>query len=212
MITCFISCWETATIFNYDFVYFTCNIVITVWLLSFFFLSLRNSSEREGEKRIKSKKEGKNYEGKEEEGEKREEERGKIINSMFSLKEILNKITNLKDYESLMWKHRMIFFNLYKKPVIKTTHYVIPYIWFSLCAPSCSTLCEPMDCSLTGSSLLFFPAEIPGDLPDPGIKSANLLCHLLCRWALHHWSTWETPWEAQYIILWEGKIIRTEIK
>ena len=31
---------------------------------------------------------------------------------MFSLKEILNKITNLKDYESLMWKHRMIFLSL----------------------------------------------------------------------------------------------------
>ena len=171
MITCFISCWETATIFNYDFVYFTCNIVITVWLLSFFFfffLSLRNSSGRErGKKRIKSKKEGKIYEGKEEEGEKREEKRGRIINSMFSLKEILNKITNLKDYKSLMWKQND-FFYLYKKPVIKTTHYVIPYIWFSVCAPSCSTLCDPMDCSLTGSSLLFFQLRFQRIFQTPG--------------------------------------------
>ena len=132
---------------------------------------------------------------------------------MFSLKEVLNKSINLKDYKSLMWKHR-IFFYLYKKPVIKTTHYVIPYIWLSVCAQSYPALCNPMDCSLTGSSLHFFQLRIlewvsnSKDLPDPGIKSANLLCHLLCRWALHHWPTLET----QYIILWEGKIIRTEIK
>ena len=161
MITYFISCWERATIFSYDFVYFTCNIVITAWLLSFFFLSLRNSSgrEREKKKRIKSKKGGKNYERKEEEGEKREEKKGKTINRMFSLKEILNKIINLRDYKSLLWKHRMIFY-LYKKPVIKTTHYVISYIQFSVCAQSCPTLCDPMDCSLTTSSLHFFQLRI----------------------------------------------------
>ena len=45
---------------------------------------------------------------------------------------------------------------------------------------SCLTLCDPMDCSLPGSSLgTFFsrqkywsglPCPPPGDLPDPGFK------------------------------------------
>ena len=46
-------------------------------------------------------------------------------------------------------------------------------------AQSCLTLCNPMDCSLPGSSIHgIFQARIlewvaissPGDLPDPGIK------------------------------------------
>ena len=46
-------------------------------------------------------------------------------------------------------------------------------------AQSCPTLCNPMDCSLSGSSvhgilqariLEGLPFPSPGDLPDPGIK------------------------------------------
>ena len=51
-----------------------------------------------------------------------------------------------------------------------------------MCAQSCPTLCDPMDCSLPGSSVhgilrqeywngLPFPS--PGNLPDPGIKHAS---------------------------------------
>ena len=45
------------------------------------------------------------------------------------------------------------------------------------------TLCDPMDCSLAGSSvhgilqegiLEWLPCPPPGDLPDPGIKPASL--------------------------------------
>jgi len=48
-----------------------------------------------------------------------------------------------------------------------------------LVAQSCLTLCDPMDCSLSGSSVLGFPREeywnglpcpSPGALPDPGIE------------------------------------------
>ena len=43
-------------------------------------------------------------------------------------------------------------------------------------AQSCPTLCDPMDCSLPGSSahgifqvrVLELPFPFPGDLPDPG--------------------------------------------
>ena len=42
---------------------------------------------------------------------------------------------------------------------------------------SCPTLCDPMDCSLPGSSVhgifqarVLEPFPSPGDLPDPGIK------------------------------------------
>ena len=48
-----------------------------------------------------------------------------------------------------------------------------------LVAKSCPTLCDPMDCSLPGTSIHRFPKQeywnglpfpSPGDLPDPGIK------------------------------------------
>ena len=48
-----------------------------------------------------------------------------------------------------------------------------------LVAKSCPTLCDPMDCSLPGTSIHGFPKQeywnglpfpSPGDLPDPGIK------------------------------------------
>ena len=46
-------------------------------------------------------------------------------------------------------------------------------------AQSCLTLCDPMDCSLPGSSIMGFPRQeywnglpfpSPGNLPNPGIK------------------------------------------
>ena len=53
------------------------------------------------------------------------------------------------------------------------------------CAQSCPTLCKPMDCSLTGSSVhgilqaripeKGLPCSPPGDLPSPMIKLASLM-------------------------------------
>ena len=49
---------------------------------------------------------------------------------------------------------------------------------------SCPTLCDPMDCSTSGSSVLgilqariveWLPYPPPGDLPDLGIKPASLM-------------------------------------
>ena len=92
-----------------------------------------------------------------------------------------------------------------------------------LVAPSCPTLCDPMDCSPLSSSVhgdapeywsgLSFPS--PGDLPDPGIKpeslelqadslpselpgkphvSNNNSLHLLCAQMLSHVWLLVTPW------------------
>ena len=63
---------------------------------------------------------------------------------------------------------------------------------------SCLTLCDPVDYSPPGSSVLEIlqarirglPCPLPGDLPDPGIKSA--LLHLL-------------PWRADSLPLTPGK-------
>ena len=53
----------------------------------------------------------------------------------------------------------------------------------SLASQSCPTLCEPMDCSPTGSSSPWgfarheywkgLPCSLPGDLPNPGIGSRS---------------------------------------
>ena len=51
-----------------------------------------------------------------------------------------------------------------------------------VCAQLCQTLCDPMDCSPPGSSVMRFPRQkywselpfpTPGDLPDPGIKPVS---------------------------------------
>ena len=81
-------------------------------------------------------------------------------------------------------------------------------------AKSDTTLWDPMDCSLPGSSEhgisrgnrggLPFPP--PGDLPDPGILSLHLL---LGRRILHRWATWEASMNAhlnkrQWIHVWSS--------
>ena len=74
--------------------------------------------------------------------------------------------------------------------IFQTSHFLIEQLPFTLflvtnilcvhmCVQSCSTLCDPMDCSLAGSSGHgIFPARIlewvafpsAGDLPTPGIE------------------------------------------
>ena len=64
-----------------------------------------------------------------------------------------------------------------------------------LVTKSCSTLCDPMDCSPPGSSVhgisqtrMLERVDIPspGDLPDPGIEPTH---PLLGRWILYHYET-----------------------
>ena len=66
-----------------------------------------------------------------------------------------------------------------------------------VCAQSCLTLCNPMDCSLPGSSVhSIFPARIwsrlpfppLGDLPNPGIKPESPLSAALVRGFFYHWA------------------------
>ena len=79
--------------------------------------------------------------------------------------------------------------------VVLTTQNSLRLEWANICstnirsfhsesevAQSCLTLCDPMDCSLPGSSVHgIFQARIlewvaipsPGDLPDPGIEPGS---------------------------------------
>ena len=71
-------------------------------------------------------------------------------------------------------------------PTCSVSHYYKPFLLWSLkwseVAQSCPTLCDPMDCSLSGSSTHgIFQAECwsglpfpsPGDLPNPGIEPGS---------------------------------------
>ena len=61
---------------------------------------------------------------------------------------------------------------------------------------SCPTLCNPMDCSLPGSSVhgilqaSRLPCPPPGDVPDPGIQPAS---PALAGGFFTTSTTWETP-------------------
>ena len=67
---------------------------------------------------------------------------------------------------------------------------------------SCLTLCNPMDCTLPGSSFHGFsreeywsvlPLSSPGDSPDPGIKHASLTSPALAGVFFTSRATWEAP-------------------
>ena len=76
-----------------------------------------------------------------------------------------------------------------------------------MCMPAkspqpCLILCDPMDCSLPGSSvhgifqawiLSGLPCLPPGDLPDPGIEPMSLISPALAG----RFFTTSTTWEAQ---------------
>ena len=78
---------------------------------------------------------------------------------------------------------------------VETTCYIlIP------CTQSCLTLCNPIGCSLPGSSVhRIFQARIQEwvafpisrDLPDPGIKLASLPCPALAGGFFATSATWE---------------------
>ena len=72
---------------------------------------------------------------------------------------------------------------------------------------SCPTLCDPMDCSLPGSSIhgIFqtrkywsgLPFPSPGDLPNPGINPGS---PTLCRQMLYHLSHQGSPYSERSIL------------
>ena len=78
------------------------------------------------------------------------------------------------------------------------------YVHVCMCAKSlqsCPTPCDPIDCSLQGSSLFMgfsrqyssgLPCPSPGDLPDPGIEPVSLTPPTL---AVRFFTTGHT-WEA----------------
>ena len=69
------------------------------------------------------------------------------------------------------------------------------------CTLSCPTLCDPIDCSLPGSSVLGIfwqeywsglPLPIPEDLSDPGIETPSPGSPELAGGFLTTGATWET--------------------
>ena len=64
---------------------------------------------------------------------------------------------------------------------------------------SCLTPCDPMDCSLPGSSVhrIFqasgIPSPPPGDLPNPGIEPASLMSPALSGRFFATSATWAAP-------------------
>ena len=73
----------------------------------------------------------------------------------------------------------------------------------------CPTLCNPMDCSLSGCSLYgILQARIlewaatpsSGDLPDPGIETASLMSPALAGGFFTTSATWEAESHLRYFI------------
>ena len=86
-----------------------------------------------------------------------------------------------------------------------------------LVTQSCLTLCDPMDCSPPGFSvlgifqarILEWPCSPPGDLPDPGIEpdSPTLQVYSLpleTQFILY-WRAWKTMMESRWVNLWWWK-------
>ena len=81
----------------------------------------------------------------------------------------------------MTWLHNTKLYSSLKKTI---NFYLTMCVCMCLVTQFCLTLCNPMDCSLPGSSVhgiisrqeyrngLPFPS--PGDLPNPGIKSGSL--------------------------------------
>ena len=78
-------------------------------------------------------------------------------------------------------------------------------LYLPACVPaksiqSCPTLCDPVDCSLPGSSvhgilqarILEWVASPLGDLSNPGIKPASLISPALASWFFTISATWES--------------------
>ena len=79
----------------------------------------------------------------------------------------------------------------------------------------CPTLCNTMDCSLPGSSVLgILQARIlkllcppPGDLPDPGIEPVCLMSPALAG----RFFTTSTTWEAPVLVIGGSQVKPTRL-
>ena len=94
--------------------------------------------------------------------------------------------------------------------IIRAMLYWVASLWGCICtytcavlclvAQLCSTLCDPVDCSLPVASVYRIPRKehwsgLPfpslGDLPHPGIEPVSPVSPTLageCHWALYHWA------------------------
>ena len=77
----------------------------------------------------------------------------------------------------------------------------------------CPNLCNPMDCSLPGSSMGLSEQEYlsgllcppPGDLPEPGTETLSLTSPALARRFFTSSTTWEAP---LHVIVYKSKLIK----
>ena len=116
-----------------------------------------------------------------------------------------------------MWKtelssHNFIFLPFWKdillnNEVFSAWHRIIGECMHAKLLQSCLTLCDPMVCSLTGSSVLGFsrqdywsglPCPPPGDLPNPGIEPASLTSRAVTSGFFTTSSTWEALLEINF--------------
>ena len=67
-----------------------------------------------------------------------------------------------------------------------------------MCAQSCLTLCDPMDCSPPGFSVPgISQARTLGDLPEPRIKPVSLASPASAGRFFTNCATWEIPYKQQ---------------
>ena len=73
---------------------------------------------------------------------------------------------------------------------------------------SCLTLCDPMDCSLPGSSVhgilqarILKYVAMPSYLPDPGIEPTSLMSPAVAGELLTTGTTWEAPNQRMLLLL-----------
>ena len=114
------------------------------------------------------------------------------VNSSHEVAKVLFRfIDDLKKHEDFL-NHILSFFAkyLFFIPHIYSLEYGCFGCWFVV--SSVQVFCDPMDCSLPGSSIHEIPQarmlewaaiSFSGGLPN--------LCLLLGRYILHHWATWE---------------------
>ena len=78
-----------------------------------------------------------------------------------------------------------------------------------MCAPSCSTVCNPVDCSPPGSSVhgisrqeyscgLPFPPPRESSQPRDRTQTSCVSC--IGRWILYLWATWEALVEGEMLL------------
>ena len=108
--------------------------------------------------------------------------------------------------------------NIFKTPHLDCSLNIVPYtirtqlVFACICAQSCLTLCYPIVCSPSGSSVGFSSQEYwsglhfppSGDLPNPGIERASPALtggFFIAESSL----PLSFPWGKPHLLLWEGQ-------